>query len=91
MPTVSTGPSVENQSGIGEHPEHALGFSTGLLQFCPRVGIRYDSGAGAKSPMVFAIAADGRPEFITGDSLGMLLVTGDINAIATVLESGELD
>jgi hypothetical protein len=50
-----------------------------------------DTGAGGQSPMVFAIAANGRPEFITGDSLGMLLVTGDITAIATVLESGELD
>ena len=48
-------------------------------------------GDGQQSPMVFAIAANGSPEFITGDSLGMLLVTGDITAIATVLESGELD
>lgn len=50
-----------------------------------------DAGAGGNSPMVFAIAADGRPEFITGDSLGMLLVTGDISAIANVLEAGEFD
>ena len=45
-----------------------------------------DSGNGGQTPMVFAIAANGRPEFIAGDSLGMLLITGDISAIATVLE-----
>jgi len=50
-----------------------------------------DSSGGEQMPMVFAYAADGRPEFIAGDSLGMLLVTGDITAIATVLETGELD
>ncbi len=50
-----------------------------------------DSASGDQSPMVFAFAADGSPEFIAGDSLGMLLVTGDITAIATVLESTELD
>ncbi len=50
-----------------------------------------DSAPGDSAPMVFAIASDGRPEFIAGDSLGMLLVTGDITAIATVLESTELD
>lgn len=48
-------------------------------------------GDGQQAPMVFALAADGSPEFIAGDSLGMLLVTGDIHAIATVLETGELD
>lgn len=50
-----------------------------------------DSAPGEQSPMVFAIASDGSPEFIAGDSLGMLLVTGDISAIATVLESTELE
>lgn len=48
-------------------------------------------GDGQQSPMVFALAADGSPEFIAGDSLGMLLVTGDVTAIANVLETGELD
>jgi|GEM_PF-6192363 len=50
-----------------------------------------DSGSGGESPMIFALAADGRPEFIAGDSLGMLLVTGDITAIASVLEDADLD
>jgi len=50
-----------------------------------------NSGGSMQSPMVFALAADGRPEFVAGDSLGMLLVTGDITAIATVLEDAELD
>jgi hypothetical protein len=50
-----------------------------------------NSGASEQSPMIFALASDGSPEFITGDSLGMLLVTGDVSAIATVLESSELD
>jgi len=49
------------------------------------------SQGGVQTPMVFALATNGRPEFIAGDSLGMLLVTGDITAIATVLETGELD
>ncbi|MCB9847848.1 MAG: hypothetical protein H6814_05485 [Phycisphaeraceae bacterium] len=50
-----------------------------------------DSGERPQSPMIFAIASDGRPEFVTGDSLGMLLVTGDVTAIANVLEEGDLD
>lgn len=50
-----------------------------------------NSADGAESPMVFAYAADGSPEFVAGDSLGMMLVTGDITAIANVLESGEID
>jgi len=50
-----------------------------------------DAGDGGQSPMILAFAADGGPEFIAGDSLGMLLVTGNITALATVLETGELD
>ncbi len=37
-------------------------------------------------PLVLAMNVHGRPTFVAGDALGMMLLTGNISALANVLE-----